>query len=76
MLVEGTIAAYPVPAQSGEVVAVAGATAASTRMFDQGNFVQRGMLTRLAWSDPGGGWAAWVFATSDGFVWLYNFVIG
>jgi hypothetical protein len=34
--------------------AVAGATAASTRMFDQGNFAQRGMLTRLAWSDPGG----------------------
>ena len=34
--------------------AVAGATAASTRMFDQGNFARRGMLTRLAWSDPGG----------------------
>jgi hypothetical protein len=38
--------------------AVAGATAASLRMFDQGNLVQRGLLTRLAWSDPGGGWAA------------------
>lgn len=34
--------------------AVAGATAASTRMFDQGNLAQRGMLARLAWSDPGG----------------------
>lgn len=38
--------------------AVAGATAASTRMFDQRNFAQRGMLARLAWSDPGGGWSA------------------
>jgi hypothetical protein len=38
--------------------AVAGATAASTRMFDQGNLAQRGMLTRLAWSDPGGRWSA------------------
>lgn len=38
--------------------AVAGATAASTRMFDQGNLAQRGLLTRLAWSEPGGGWAA------------------
>jgi hypothetical protein len=38
--------------------AVAGATAASTRMFDQGNLAQRGMLARLAWSDPGGGWSA------------------
>lgn len=38
--------------------AVAGATAASTRMFDQGNVVQRGMLARLAWSDPGGRWSA------------------
>lgn len=37
--------------------AVAGVTAASTRMFDQGNLAQRGMLTRLAWSEPGGGWA-------------------
>lgn len=39
-------------------VAVAGATAASTRMFDQGSLVQRGLLTRLAWSDPGGNWSA------------------
>ncbi|MCX7157564.1 MAG: hypothetical protein NTW45_14115 [Rhodocyclales bacterium] len=38
--------------------AVAGATAASTRMFDQGNLAQHGMLTRLAWSDPGGRWSA------------------
>lgn len=38
--------------------AVAGATAASTRMFDQGNLAQRGMLARLAWTDPGGRWSA------------------
>jgi hypothetical protein len=38
--------------------AVAGTTAASTRMFDQGNLAQRGMLARVAWSDPGGGWSA------------------
>jgi len=38
--------------------AVAGATAASTRMFEQGNLARRGLLTRLAWSDPGGGWSA------------------
>ncbi|MDP2809314.1 MAG: hypothetical protein Q8O34_04125 [Rhodocyclaceae bacterium] len=38
--------------------AVAGATAASMRMFDQGNLARRGMLTRLAWSEPGGGWSA------------------
>jgi hypothetical protein len=40
------------------VVAVAGATAASTRIFDQGNLAQRGMLARLAWSEPGGNWSA------------------
>jgi len=34
--------------------AVAGATAASTRLFDQGNLAQHGVLARLAWSDPGG----------------------
>lgn len=39
-------------------LAVAGATAASLRMFDQGNLVQRGLLIRLAWSDPGGNWSA------------------
>jgi hypothetical protein len=38
-------------------VAVAGATAASTRIFDQGNLARRGLLARLAWSEPGGGWA-------------------
>lgn len=38
--------------------AVVGATAASTRMFDQGNLAQRGLLARLAWSDPGGAWSA------------------
>jgi len=38
--------------------AVAGATAASTRMFDQGNLARRGLFTRLAWSEPGGGWTA------------------
>lgn len=37
--------------------AVAGATAASTRMFDQGNLARRGLLARLAWSQPGGGWS-------------------
>ena len=40
------------------MAAVAGATAASTRMFDQGNLARRGMLARLAWSEPGGGWSA------------------
>ncbi len=39
-------------------VAVAGATAASTRMFDQGNLARRGALARVAWSEPGGGWSA------------------
>jgi len=38
--------------------AVAGATAASTRMFDQGNLARRGALARVAWSEPGGGWSA------------------
>lgn len=37
--------------------AVAGATAASTRIFDQGNLARRGLLARLAWSEPGGGWS-------------------
>jgi hypothetical protein len=37
--------------------AVAGATAASTRMFDQGNLARRGLLARLAWSEPSGGWS-------------------
>ena len=37
--------------------AVAGATAASTRIFDQGNLARRGLLARLAWSQPGGGWS-------------------
>jgi hypothetical protein len=27
-------------------------------MFEQGNLARRGLLTRLAWSDPGGGWSA------------------
>jgi hypothetical protein len=38
--------------------AVAGATAASTRMFDQASLLRRGLLTRLAWADPGSGWTA------------------
>lgn len=38
-------------------VAVAGATAASTRIFDQANLARRGLLARLAWSQPGGGWS-------------------
>lgn len=39
-------------------VAVAGASAASTRIFDQGNLARRGALARVAWSEPGGGWSA------------------
>ena len=39
-------------------VAVTGATAAATRMFEQGSLTRRGLLTRLAWSEPGGGWSA------------------
>ena len=39
------------------VAAVAGATAASTRIFDQGNLARRGLLARLAWSQPSGGWS-------------------
>jgi hypothetical protein len=34
-------------------IAVAGANAASTRIFDQGNLARRGLLARLAWSEPG-----------------------
>ncbi len=37
--------------------AAAGAAAASTRIFDQGNLARRGLLVRLAWSQPGGGWS-------------------
>jgi hypothetical protein len=37
--------------------AVAGAAAASTRIFDQGNLARRGLLARLAWTQPGGGWS-------------------
>ena len=38
--------------------AVAGATAASLRIFDQGNLARRGALARLAWSDSASGWSA------------------
>lgn len=38
--------------------AVAGANAASTRLFDQANLARRGLLTRLAWSDTASGWSA------------------
>jgi hypothetical protein len=38
-------------------IAVAGANAASTRIFEQGNLARRGLLARLAWSQPGGGWS-------------------
>jgi hypothetical protein len=37
--------------------AVAGSTAASTRIFDRGNLARRGLLARLAWTQPGGGWS-------------------
>ncbi|MBI5109867.1 MAG: hypothetical protein HZA62_14110 [Rhodocyclales bacterium] len=38
--------------------AVAGASAASLRIFDQGNLLRRGVLARLAWSDSASGWSA------------------
>ncbi|MDD5030065.1 MAG: hypothetical protein PHH58_11285 [Rhodoferax sp.] len=40
------------------LAAVAGANAASTRLFDQANLARRGLLTRLAWSDTASGWSA------------------
>ncbi len=40
------------------LAAVAGANAASTRLFDQANLARRGLLTRLAWSDAASGWSA------------------
>jgi hypothetical protein len=39
-------------------VAVAGASAASLRIFDQGNLLRRGALLRLGWSDSASGWSA------------------
>lgn len=38
--------------------AVAGSSAASLRLFDQGNLARRGALARLAWSDSASGWSA------------------
>lgn len=36
--------------------AVAGTTAASTRLFDQANLVRRGLLLRASWNDAASGW--------------------
>ena len=38
-------------------IAVFGANAASTRLFEQGNLARRGLLARLAWTEPAGGWS-------------------
>lgn len=49
--------------------AVFGANAASTRHFEQGNLARRGLLARLAWSEPGGRWSAaadWLASLEDG----------
>lgn len=50
-------------------IAVAGANAASTRIFEQGNLARRGLLARLAWSEPAGKWSAaadWMASLDDG----------
>jgi hypothetical protein len=49
--------------------AVAGANAASTRLFEQGNLARRGLLARLAWTEPAGKWSAaadWLASLDDG----------
>ena len=49
--------------------AIAGANAASTRLFEQGNLARRGLLARLAWTDPAGNWSAaadWMASLEDG----------
>ncbi len=49
--------------------AVAGASAASTRLFEQGNLARRGLLARLAWTEPAGKWSAaadWLASLDDG----------
>ena len=38
--------------------AIAGANAASTRLFEQGNLARRGLLARVAWTEPAGQWSA------------------
>ncbi len=50
-------------------IAIAGANAASTRLFEQGNLARRGLLARLAWSEPAGKWSAaadWLASLDDG----------
>lgn len=50
-------------------VAIAGANAASTRLFEQGNLARRGLLARLAWTEPAGKWSAaadWMASLEDG----------
>jgi hypothetical protein len=39
-------------------LAVNGANAASTRLFEQANLARRGALARVAWSDAASGWSA------------------
>ena len=49
--------------------AVSGANAASTRLFEQGNLARRGLLARLAWTEPAGKWSAamdWLASLEDG----------
>lgn len=50
-------------------LAIAGANAASTRLFEQGNLARRGLLARLAWTEPAGKWSAaadWMASLEDG----------
>jgi hypothetical protein len=50
-------------------IAIAGANAASTRIFEQGNLARRGLLARLAWTEPAGKWSAaadWMASLDDG----------
>lgn len=50
-------------------IAIAGANAASTRIFEQGNLARRGLLARLAWTEPAGKWSAaadWLASLEDG----------
>lgn len=50
-------------------IAIAGANAASTRLFEQGNLARRGLLARLAWTEPAGKWSAaadWLASLDDG----------
>jgi hypothetical protein len=49
--------------------AIAGSNAASTRIFEQGNLARRGLLARLAWTEPAGKWSAaadWMASLEDG----------